>query len=252
MVFEYYRLMPDITINNAHLKYGDQLLFDALSLTLKQGQWTCILGPSGVGKSTLLALLADLPCAGTKDEVSADIANHDDIKQQIAYMAQQDALLPWLTAIENVVIGSKLRNEKINMPRAKKLLTDVGLSKAMDKTPEQLSGGMRQRVALARTLYEDKTIVLMDEPFSALDAITRLRLQELAVALLKNKTVLFITHDPLEALRIADNIYVMSGMPATLGEVIQPPGVAPRDCQDATILQLQGKLLKQLEDALSE
>lgn len=90
----------------------------------------------------------------------------------------------------------------------------------------------------------------MDEPFSALDAITRLRLQELAVKLLHGKTILFITHDPLEALRVADNIYVMSGQPATLGKVIQPQGSAPRDLTDQQLLRLQGQLLIELESAL--
>jgi putative hydroxymethylpyrimidine transport system ATP-binding protein len=241
--------MHDIEINNAHLQYAEQVLFDKLSFTIKAQQWTCLLGASGVGKSTLLRLLAGLTAVGKNDILAADITNHDELKKNIAYMAQQDGLLPWLSALQNVVLGSKLRHQKPDYNQAKLLLEQVGLAAAENKNPEQLSGGMRQRVALARTLYENKSIVLMDEPFSALDVITRLKLQELAVTLLQNKTVLFITHDPLEALRVADNIYVMFGQPVKMSAVIQPQGKAPRDLNDQTILKLQGELLRELEVA---
>lgn len=242
--------MPNITVKNATLRYGDQVLFDGLNLELASEKCTCLLGPSGVGKSTLLRLLAGLTSVGDNDELSAEISgySHNDI----AYMAQQDGLLPWLTVRENVMLGATLRAAKCDVVTANQLLTQVGLIDAADKTPEQLSGGMRQRAALVRTLIENKSIVLMDEPFSALDAITRLRLQELAVKLLHGKTVLFITHDPLEALRVADNIYVMSGRPATLGKVIQPHGIAPRNLTDENLLALQGKLLIELEEALND
>lgn len=242
--------MPNIIIHNAKLRYGEQLLFDGLNLELTKGQWTCLLGPSGVGKSTLLRLLAGLTAIGERDELLADIRGCSC--GDIAYMAQQDGLLPWLTVRDNILIGARLRGEKLDFDAAHKLLGEVGLSDASDKFPEQLSGGMRQRVALVRTLMENKSIVLMDEPFSALDAITRLRLQELAVKLLHGKTVLFITHDPLEALRVADNIYVMSGKPATLGNVIKPSGIAPRNLNDENLLALQGKLLIELEEALND
>jgi putative hydroxymethylpyrimidine transport system ATP-binding protein len=242
--------MSDVIIRNAHLRYGDQILFDGLDLSLMEGKWTCLLGPSGVGKSTLLRLVADLTSVGEADELTAEIADHQELKKNIAYMAQQDGLLPWLTVLDNVLLGAKLRGEKVDPAKAEKLLLQVGLFDAKNKMPGQLSGGMCQRAALVRTLMQEKSIVLMDEPFSALDAITRLRLQELAVALLKKKTVLFITHDPLEALRVADNIYVMAGQPASLGPVIQPQGLAPRDLQDDTLLRLQGKLLTQLEAAI--
>lgn len=148
--------MPDITINNAKLRYGDQLLFDGLNLQLIAGQWTCLLGPSGVGKSTLLRLLAGLTCVSDQDELSAEIPNHKFLLSQIAYMAQQDGLLPWLTVRENVLLGAKLRGEKLNMAAADELLQQVGLQAAANKTPEQLSGGMRQRAALVRTLMEQK------------------------------------------------------------------------------------------------
>tara|TARA_R110000868_G_scaffold158036_4_gene385858 strand:+ start:22600 stop:23343 length:744 start_codon:yes stop_codon:yes gene_type:complete len=238
--------MPNI--NNAYLRYGDQVLFENLSFQLAPGKITCLLGPSGVGKTTLLKLLAKLTSVGKHDELHADIIGADGvaIDLDVAYMAQEDGLMPWSTVLNNVMLGAKLRGEKKDIAKAKILLEQVGLTGALNKKPKQLSGGMRQRVALVRTLMEDKGIVLMDEPFSALDVITRLRLQDLAVELLKGKTVLMITHDPLEALRMSDMVYVMQGQPATFSEAIIPEGTAPRDASDEKLLALQGQLLKEL------
>ena len=132
---------------------------------------------------------------------------------------------------------------------ALELLTKVGLIKVAHQFPASLSGGMRQRAALVRTLLEDRPIVLMDEPFSALDIITRLRLQELAVELLKDRTVLLVTHDPLEALRMAHRIHIMSGVPAKLDDALIPHGVSPRDLSDKSLLELQAQLLQKLRAA---
>jgi putative hydroxymethylpyrimidine transport system ATP-binding protein len=122
----------------------------------------------------------------------------------------------------------------------------VGLAGQGNARPAQLSGGMRQRVALARTLMEDRPIVLMDEPFSALDAITRYRLQELAAELLAERTALLVTHDPLEALRLGHAVYVISGEPARLGPVTVPLGAPPRDPTAARLLRLQAELIREL------
>ena len=125
-------------------------------------------------------------------------------------MAQNDLLLPWASVIENVTLGQKLRREKIDIKKAKNLLEQVGLINDTKKLPSMLSGGMKQRVALARTLMENKDIILMDEPFSALDSITRSVIQKLTWKLLKNKTVIMVTHDPLEALLLSNNLYFIS------------------------------------------
>ncbi len=168
---------------------------------------------------------------------------------RIAYMAQQDLLLPWMTVLDNVLLGPTLRRERPDPEtrgRARDLLARVGLGGREGDRPAALSGGQRQRVALARTLMEDRPLVLMDEPFSALDAITRLRLQELAAELLAGRTVLLVTHDPLEALRLCHRIHVMAGAPAHVGPALEPPAAPPRAPDDPAVLALQGDLLRRL------
>jgi putative hydroxymethylpyrimidine transport system ATP-binding protein len=140
-------------------------------------------------------------------------------------------------------------SESAHLQRATQLLADVGLHGEEKKYPRQLSGGMRQRVALVRTLMEDRPIVLMDEPFSAVDAITRFQLQALAIKLLKNRTVLLVTHDTFEALRMADNIYVLSGKPANVTLAAELHSAVPRDLHDQELLRYQAKLFDALVHA---
>ncbi len=247
----------DICLAGLSVRIGDVPLFDNLSHCFPCAQWSCLLGTSGVGKSMLLrAVLGLLEAPALKNvTVTGSIGSSEGrpITNQIAYMAQQDLLLPWLSVRENVVIGGRLRKDQpINMDHADELLHLTGLQSRANDLPAQLSGGMRQRVALARTLWEDKPIVLMDEPFSALDAISRLHAQDLAFRLLAGRTVLMVTHDPLEAIRLAHNITILSGHPATLSPSLSPPGTAPRAADDASVLNLQGQLLNQLSGAPHE
>jgi putative hydroxymethylpyrimidine transport system ATP-binding protein len=234
---------PRLKIRGLTLRFGAQTLFEALDLDLQAGRLTALLGESGVGKSTLLRVLAGLeyPHAG---EVTSDDGR--PISDRVAFMGQQDLLLPWLSALANVSVGARLRGDRPNRARAMSLLARVGLADSADALPEHLSGGMRQRVALARTLYEDRPIVLMDEPFSALDALTRARIQSLAAELLAGRTVLFITHDPLEACRLADTLLVLHGSPARLAAPITLAGATPRAVDDPDVLATQGRLLRLL------
>ena len=240
---------PAIHLQAAALTYGGTALFESLDLTLPAGLTTCLLGPSGVGKSSLLRLIAGL--ADGADGVALD-ERGQPLDGRIAYMAQQDLLLPWLSLLENVMLGPRLRGEAKDpkrRARARALIDEVGLAAHSDKWPAQLSGGMRQRAALARTLLEDRPIVLMDEPFAALDAITRYELQALAARLLHGRTVLLVTHDPLEALRLGHRVQVMAGRPARLDGPLEPPGSPPRGLDDPALLSLQSELLRRLADA---
>ena len=231
-----------VRVEGARFGFEGALLFDGLELALERGRWTCLLGPSGVGKSSLLRVIAGLE---RLESGSLDVLGG----ASVAYMAQQDLLMPWLSALGNVCLGARLRGEKPDHERALALLGRVGLGAEADALPRTLSGGMRQRVALARTLMEDRPIVLMDEPFSALDAITRMRLQELASGLLAGRTVLLVTHDPLEALRLGERICVMAGRPASLELAAAPDGPPPRKPGDRSLQALHAELLEQLTAA---
>lgn len=241
---------PSVELRDVRLSYGAELLFADLALTLPAGLWTCLLGPSGVGKTTLLRLVAGLVVPEAHTRVCA--RDGQAVSRRVAYMAQQDLLLPWLSVSENVLIGSRLRGEPPARDKARRLIARVGLAPEAEKYPRALSGGQRQRAALARTLMEDRPIVLMDEPFSALDAVTRLRLQDLAADLLARRTVLLVTHDPLEALRLGHRIEVLSGRPAVLDRPLEPAGDPPRDPGDPDLLHLHSELLHRLHQAAGE
>jgi putative hydroxymethylpyrimidine transport system ATP-binding protein len=239
---------PDVRVRGARLAFGGVSLFDALDVDLAGGEITCLLGPSGVGKTSLLRLIAGLADAA-QGQVSDPHSRPLD--GQIAYMAQQDLLLPWLSARANVLLGPRLRGEAVTKAmraQADELLARVGLADAAAARPAALSGGMRQRVALARTLMEDRPVVLMDEPFAGLDAITRYELQARAAELLAGRTVLLVTHDPLEALRLGHRIRVLAGRPARLDDSVgAPPGSPPRPADQ--VADRQGALLDRLAAA---
>lgn len=225
------------------LHSGESLLIDSFDLRLPAGQWSVLLGPSGVGKTSLLRLIAGLPCAA---RLEGGITAFDGapIATRVAMMAQDDQLLPWASALDNVTICARLRGERPQPDRAMTLLAEVGLEGLQARRPAQLSAGQCQRVALARTLYEDRAIVLLDEPFSALDAMTRHTMQDLAARLLAGRTVVLITHDPAEAVRLADCAWVLtrSGiMPCTL-----PPDTPPRAPEVAATIAAQAALLQRM------
>lgn len=212
-------------------------IFSQLDLILAPQSWTCLLGASGVGKSTVLRLFAGLAEGVTFDGVLSDAG-------RVAMMAQQDLLMPWLSVLDNVMLGARVRGEHPDKDRARDRLAQVGLTDHADKLPAALSGGQLQRVALARTLMEDRAIVLLDEPFSALDALTRAQMQELTADLLTGRTVLLVTHDPNEAARLGQKILIMT--PSGLVEVAAPLTPIPRDIHALDVLAAQTDLFDQL------
>ena len=221
---------------------GVQLLFDA-DLHIPGGQWTCLLGRSGVGKSTILRLILGLETGGNF-QGKFEATDGAPLEGRISYMAQSDLLLPWLSVLDNVCIGARLRGEDPKIAVAQDLLIAVGLSAHANQKPNTLSGGMRQRAALARTLFEDRPIVLLDEPFSALDAGMRADMQELAAKVLVGRTVLLVTHDPAEAVRLAHQITVMSELTTQNWPVPDTPAL--REINDPQTLAYQAKLLSYL------
>jgi len=224
---------------------NDTQLIASLDMDIKAGQWSCLLGPSGIGKSTLLYLIAGLAShVDFEGTVTAD--DGLPLAGRLSYMAQTDLLMPWLSILDNTLIGSRLRKENPHIDKAKDLLESLGLGALMHRTPSELSGGQRQRAALARTLMEEREIVLLDEPFSALDAGTRAQMQELSSQWLADRTVLHVTHDPAEAARLGEQIWLLDRH--GLREIETPTAAIARPVDDPQTLACQGQLLKLLRE----
>lgn len=228
---EQYRLQAiDLTKIYDDGKKGPVTAIDHVNLEVKEGEFVMIVGPSGCGKTTLINILGGLNTA-TFGEVLLDGKPVQGSGADRGMVFQGYSLFPWLTVQKNVEFGLKMKK----MPKAgraeqaKKFIDLVGLTGFENALPKQLSGGMKQRVAIARTLANEPEILLMDEPFGALDAQTRVVMQELLADISKKTktTILFITHDIDEAVLLGDRIYVMSRRPGTIREVLDVniPGV---------------------------
>ena len=215
---------------------GDSLSVRALldtSLDVARGELLCLIGPSGCGKSTLLNVIGGLLTPTTGKVLVGDTEVRGPLPREIAYVFQENALFPWSTVIENVKLGMTFQG--VARPpereaRARKSLEAVGLADFADHYPAQLSGGMRQRAALARALSLETGILLMDEPFGALDEQTRMVLGEDLSMLLSRteKTIVFVTHSLGEAVFLADRVAVFSARPGTIKEIIDIAEPHPR------------------------
>lgn len=207
---------------------GDRVTLAArdVTFTVGRGEFICIVGPSGCGKTTVLRILAGLETA-LSGEVRIDSATEP------AMVFQEASVLPWLTVAQNVAfpLGIKGVSKQRQSERVAELLDLTGLTEFADARPHQLSGGMRQRVSVARALVDDRDILLMDEPFGALDEQTRFTLQQELLGIWERtgKTVVFITHSVDEALTLADRVLVMSPRPGTIVADLAIPFERPRD-----------------------
>jgi putative hydroxymethylpyrimidine transport system ATP-binding protein len=221
-------------------------VFGPIALAIGAAGWTCLLGPSGVGKSTILRLIAGLP-TGVGFEGSVRATDGAPLGGRTAYMAQSDLLFPWLDIEGNVLLGARLRGEPADRARARAMIARVGLAGREAARTRHLSGGERQRVALARTLMEDRPVVLLDEPFSALDARTRAGMQALAAELLAGRTVMLVTHDPAEAARLGHRIYVLTE--TGLADVPPPDSAPVRPVGDPQAFACQTALYRAIGQA---
>lgn len=235
-----------IIVDNLSQSFGSLWVIEGISLTVGEGEFLAIVGASGCGKSTLLRTMAGLlrPTAGRVliDNVVVDKPNP---KHNLVF--QEHALYPWRTVFQNVALGLEIQSRSSDQihDRVRALLSLVGLEDFAGFYPHQLSGGMRQRAALARVLAVDPDVLLLDEPFGALDAMTRLVLQDELLRLWNHsgKTVVLVTHDVEEALFLADRIVIMSALPGRIREILDVPGTQPRDRSSMPIAQLKRTIL---------
>lgn len=240
-----------VRVSGVSKTYGDGrsavLALDDVSLDVAEGEFMCLLGASGCGKSTLLNLIAGL--------YHVTDGSIDTFGRRTALMFQEPALFPWLTASANVELALTLRGEsrRAARSRARDLLDLVRLGGFASKRPHELSGGMRQRVALARALAQDADILLMDEPFGALDAMTRDLLHDELERVWSSTglTVMFVTHNVREAVRLGDRITVMTSRPGRVAEIHDVALERPRRIESPEVTEITGEVTHRLRSEVA-
>jgi NitT/TauT family transport system ATP-binding protein len=246
-----------ISIDGLTVRFGDVVAVDDVSLSIGEGEFVSIVGPSGCGKTTILNLLTGLvPLQDGRISLlgKTPVAGNPGV----AYMLARDCLLPWRTTLANACYGMEVRgiDQATRTRRAGELLARVGLAGFEDKWPKQLSHGMRQRCALARTFALDSPVMLMDEPFGALDAQTKLQLEDLLLELwsAQQRTVVFITHDLAEAVAMSDRVVVMSARPGRIVADVKIDLERPRHVRalqrDRHFLDVYAYVWEKLEEGL--
>ncbi|TFC18971.1 ABC transporter ATP-binding protein [Cryobacterium algoritolerans] len=239
---------PAIRIDGLTKRFGTNgpIVLEDITLSIEPGEFVCLLGASGCGKSTLLNIIAGLehPTSGTVTVTSGSAA----------VMFQESALFPWLTAGRNVELALKLRGVPRSQRRSQalELLDLVNLTDAADKRPHELSGGMRQRVALARSLAQDRKVLLMDEPFAALDAITRDLLHEELERIWREtgRTIVFVTHNVREAARLGQRVLLMSSRPGRIANEWRLADTGPRRIESPEVSRLSIAITEQLRQEI--
>lgn len=221
-------IMSFLNFHHLTKSFEGDLVIKDLSLSIREGEFVTFLGPSGSGKSTLFHLLGGILLP---DDGEIDLNNHNITgkKGSISYMPQSPSLLPWRTILDNVVLGQELKGQK-DLNLAKEMLKKAGLSSYDKAYPDELSGGMKQRASFIRALLSPEPLLCLDEPFSALDELTRLEMQKWLLSIWDedHRTVLFITHNIEEAIFMSDRVFVLSNKPTTIKAEFNIPFTRPR------------------------
>ncbi|MBE6503916.1 MAG: ABC transporter ATP-binding protein [Methanobrevibacter sp.] len=228
----------------------DLVVLKDINLHIDDGEFVCFLGPSGCGKTTLLRLIAGLD-QPTSGEIVADGEVVEKPSGDRTVIFQQYSLFPWFTVLQNVVFGlqmTKNGTKKEYIEAAERYLDSVGLIDFKDSYPHELSGGMKQRVAIIRSLLNHSPILLMDEPFSALDMQNRHKLQEQLIGVWKRfeNTIVFITHDVDEAIFLADKIVILDRNPGRIAKIVEVDIERPRNRESKEFLELLDSIVEQL------
>jgi len=229
-----------LILDNVSHSYGNLQVLHEINLVVEKGEFVVLVGPSGCGKTTILNLLS-----GHTKPSSGSIKREGEIRT----VYQQDGLFPWLTVSENISMGlNAIKDENARASQLKELFELIHLQGFEDHYPHQLSGGMKQRVELARALAGDSDILFMDEPFSALDYQTRIRLRRELIRLLakRPRTVVFVTHDIEEAVQLADRVLVLGKRPASISKELHIPAAHPRDLTNVKMINATEEILKEL------
>jgi ABC-type nitrate/sulfonate/bicarbonate transport system ATPase subunit len=243
---------PRLALRSLRKSFGDLAVLGDISLAVRAGEFVSLLGPSGAGKSTIFRILTG-GAAADGGEILLDGAAPGDFAGRFALMPQRDALMPWRRALDNATLGLEVQglSRQAARERVRPLLAPFGLDGFERHYPAELSGGMRQRVALLRTVVQNRPMLLLDEPFGALDALTRIGMQRWLEAMWERHrwTALLITHDVREAVFLSDRIYVLSARPARVLREVAVPLPRPRsEAPPGEIARIEADLLSRLLD----
>jgi NitT/TauT family transport system ATP-binding protein len=241
-----------VSFSGVHTLFASEVVLDGIDFRVEKGEFACLLGPSGCGKSTTLRIAGNL-LTSYSGEVLVDGMPPAEAWRHLAYVFQSPRLVPWRTALGNVELGMQLRYGRLarddRRRRAREALALVGLSNDADKYPAVLSGGERQRVSIARALAVEPDIIMMDEPLSALDAQTKLRLRDEILRIWREtkKTVVYVTHDIDEALYLADKVIVFSSKPTKIISTSLIDKPRPRDVErDVDLRRIKSEVFERL------
>jgi len=236
-----------LTVRGVEMRYADKRVLEPIDLDVAAGELICLLGPSGCGKSTFLQIVAGFhaPTAGTIAIDGAPVVGPDPRR---IFVFQERGVFPWLTVTDNIAFGLQKLPAAERAKRVKHYVELVGLDGFEHAYPHELSGGMKQRVEVARALAVDPDMLFLDEPFGALDSMTRLTMRSelLRIWQAAKKTILFVTHDVEESVQLADRVVVMSARPARIQRIVEIDIPRPRDISAPRYLELRDSILAEI------